>query len=116
MHKFIVLLKRKPGTTQEEFINHYNNVHVTLAKKLFPRLVKKHIRNFPTNEIDAPYDAICEIWCESEQYLKEFIHMREKDPENEKLKILYEDELKFLDVNQIIFVPVNEFITDFTAE
>ena len=114
MFKFILLLKRKPGLSQEEFINHYNNVHIPMGTKLFPDQTRKHIRNFPIDVENAPYDCISEVFFDSEEAFNKFMAVYANNPDDERVKAIYDDESKFFDREKIIFIPVNEVVSDFT--
>ncbi len=87
MIKFTIILRRKSGTTQEQFVDHHRNVHATLFSslpevKLFVRrYVQAHamegrIAGLP----DSKIDGTTELWFddiaglagvfESENYMK----------------------------------------------
>ncbi|MDT3445374.1 MULTISPECIES: EthD domain-containing protein [unclassified Pseudofrankia] len=70
MLKVIMLLKRKPGLSLAEFIEHYESVHVPLVEKLATR-AKHYERHFlhPAGNVvlggepvEPEYDVITEIW------------------------------------------------------
>ncbi|WP_327241810.1 EthD domain-containing protein [Streptomyces sp. NBC_01320] len=67
----VLLLKRKPGTTKEQFRDHYNSVHAKMAEDCFRHVFDSYTRNLiltsgthastaPDGEAvdDSPYDAI----------------------------------------------------------
>lgn len=71
--KVIILLKRRPDISHEEFRHHYETVHSELAHKYVGHLLVEYRRNYPQliegsdQETDAPdmlhspYDAITEL-------------------------------------------------------
>ncbi|MBL7501500.1 EthD domain-containing protein [Frankia sp. CNm7] len=70
MIKVIMLLKRKPGLSLAEFVEHYENVHVPLVEKLATR-ARRYERHFlhPMGNVVAggdplepEYDVVTEIW------------------------------------------------------
>lgn len=118
MIKIIYFLKRKQGTTPEQFREHYESSHVVLAKKYVGHLIKDYIRNYPTfallnpSEIpegtepvpyDIGYDCITEMHVENEAAVAEMTRIF-NDPEINP--ILVEDELRFLERDQTVMIMV----------
>jgi hypothetical protein len=74
MFKIIMLLKKRADITREEFIEHYDNVHVPFMHGLVPQGAAVHRRNFvvPKRDADAgaesdsagECDAIVEVFYE----------------------------------------------------
>jgi EthD domain-containing protein len=74
MFKIIMLLKKRADITREEFIEHYDNVHVPFMHGLVPQGAAVHRRNFvvPKRAADAgaetdpgsECDAIVEVFYE----------------------------------------------------
>ena len=62
MFKLIVLLKKKPGFTDEEFARYWLETHAPLAKKLpaLRRYVVNVVRSPPAREPD--YHGVVELW------------------------------------------------------
>ncbi|MPZ14671.1 MAG: EthD family reductase [Chloroflexi bacterium] len=63
MVKFVVVVRRKPGTTHAEFRRRFDEIHVPLARRL-PNLVR-YVRNFPTDDPLRPppgWDAVVELY------------------------------------------------------
>jgi uncharacterized protein (TIGR02118 family) len=61
--KFMVLMKRKPGLSREEFKKYYEEVHAPAALKRFP--IKKYVRNYvvvPPGAPDPGFDCVTEFW------------------------------------------------------
>ena len=69
MLKVIALLTRKRGMSRNDFIMHYESMHVPLVRKLFPQILD-YRRNYVelSGAIIAPdaappdFDSITEIW------------------------------------------------------
>lgn len=119
MVKIIYFLKRKNGTTHEQFRQHYESSHVLLAKKYIGHLLKDYIRNYPSfallnpSEIpegtepqpyDIGYDCITEMYVENQEAIQEMTRIF-NDPEINP--ILVEDELKFLERDQTVMIMVD---------
>ena len=71
MPKMVILIKKKPGMSREDFINHYETSHAVLGKRLLGHLWTKYVRNYPVslmayqpeeNSVDDTYDAVTETW------------------------------------------------------
>ena len=126
MVKIIMLIKKRPDLTREEFMDYYDNVHVPLMHKILSRGAAIHRRNFvipnvadigAADNIDAStehdYDVICEVFYEdretAESVMRDF-----EDPEIRRL--CEEDEAKFqlrgsikryiVDVHETVFRPI----------
>lgn len=119
MFKIIYFLKRKNGTTPEQFREHYESSHVVLAKKYIGHLLKDYVRNYPTfallnpSEIpegteptpyDIGYDCITEMYVESQADIDEMTRIF-NDPEVNP--VLVEDELRFLERDQTVMIMVD---------
>lgn len=103
MPKLIILIKRKPGMTREEFEHHYETSHAVFGKRTQGHLWDKYVRNYTTalleyqpeaNDSDDSYDAITEIWVKDDAALEEMGRII-NEPENNKWVL--EDEEKFQD-------------------
>jgi hypothetical protein len=76
MFKIIMLLKKRADITRQEFIDHYDNVHVPLMHRLLPQGAAVHRRNFVVPKqgvgagaesaaaIERECDAIVEVFYE----------------------------------------------------
>jgi uncharacterized protein (TIGR02118 family) len=73
MFKVMVMIKRKPGMSMEDFIAYYENHHAPLGASKVPNL-KRYVRHFIRpygNEVygadaEPPYDVLTEIWFDDE--------------------------------------------------
>ncbi|GAB2810146.1 hypothetical protein GCM10027073_48220 [Streptomyces chlorus] len=103
----VLFLKRKPGTTKEEFAAHYNRIHAKMAQDCFGHLYDSYTRNLvrssgehaSTSDTNAsvgddPYDAITVITFRDREALAGMQRLVQ-DPD--QLAAFLDDEDKFLD-------------------
>jgi len=67
MVKQVVLVKRKQGSSRDEFIRHYEDVYAPLIVKHAPS-IKRYVRNYIVSRLDAEgmdFDCITEVWYDS---------------------------------------------------
>jgi hypothetical protein len=118
--KAIVLLKRKPGLTHEQFRHHYETVHAQLAHKYLGHLFVEYRRNYPeTREEDAlqgvlsflqsPYDAITELRFPNREAFEESQRIM-ADPVIGK--IFADDEENFMDRSEFRVFTCDEVASD----
>jgi uncharacterized protein (TIGR02118 family) len=76
-YKILLLMKRRPGTSMEEFRDYYENNHAPLAEPYttaLTRYVRRYIvpQTHPeTGPVDElPYDVITEMWFDDEELFK----------------------------------------------
>lgn len=114
MLKMVILIKKKPGMSREDFIHHYETSHAVLGKRLLGHLWTKYVRNYPLslmeyqpeeNTIDDSYDAITEIWFKDQSAVDEMARII-NIPDN-NLEILADEE-KFQDRLQTRLLMVEE--------
>jgi len=114
MVKSVTLIKRKPGTSREEFMRYYEEVHAPLGLKHFPTF-RRYVRNYviPTPGAPEPdFDCITEIWfddLEGARAVTDAMGGYQDDGgggyETEIGRIFREDEEKFMDrVNRVSFL------------
>jgi uncharacterized protein (TIGR02118 family) len=61
--KFVVVVRRKPGTTHAQFRRYFDEIHAPLARRL-PSLVR-YVRNFPADDpLRRPpdWDVVVELY------------------------------------------------------
>lgn len=117
MLKAIVLLKRKPGLTPEEFRDHYENRHVPLVRRTLTT-IGRYTRNYlDTQSLSAgreegasggpvPYfDVITEVWFADQAAYDGFVEALSDPAVSETLR---EDEERFLDRSIIQTYSVQE--------
>lgn len=76
-YKILLLMKRRAGTTVEQFRDYYENHHVPLCAKYssgVSRYIRRYINPLPhpeTGPVDElPYDVITELWFDDEATFK----------------------------------------------
>ncbi|MES2272299.1 MAG: EthD domain-containing protein [Pseudomonadota bacterium] len=128
MIKIIYFLKRKEGTTPEQFRAHYEASHSLLAKRYIGHLLQDYVRNYPTFALlnpsnipegttpepyDIGYDAITEMYVADQAAIDEMGRIF-NDPKINP--ILVEDELKFLDRDKTVMIMVEAVNTGIREE
>lgn len=115
MPKIVILIKKKPGMSREDFINHYETSHAVIGKRLLGHLWTKYVRNYPMslmeyqpedNSVEDSYDAVTEIWLKDQAAVDEMSRII-NIPENNK--IILEDEEKFQDRLATRLLMVEEY-------
>jgi len=77
MLKQVLLLKRRPGMSREEFIDYYENHHSKLVEP-FMTQARRYVRRYVTPQknpitgavVELDFDVITEIWWDSREDLK----------------------------------------------
>ena len=118
MLKSITLIKRKPGLSREEFIKHYEEVHVPLSLKHFPTF-RRYVRNYvvaPFGTEEPDFDCIMEVWfddVEGAQAVSDALggYNALGGYETELGQIFREDEEKFMDRGSRIAFLVDERVS-----
>ena len=106
MVKVIVMLKKKDGLTQEEFLRYWEQEHGPLVMKLLPG-VKRYVQNHavrPALGRELQIDGIVELWfedTESSRAAADFI-------KSDEGKAIRDDEDKFLDRSKMVFFTAEE--------
>ncbi len=110
MIKTIALMKRKPGIPREEFVTHYEDVHVPLSLRLLPwfrHYVRNHVRRVITPS-EFGFDCLSQFWFDSlddAMKLMEFVQSDDGLP-------IREDEQNFLDTSATTPFLVDEKSSD----
>ena len=70
MFKMIILLKKRPGLTADEFAKYWLDTHAPLAQKMpgLRRYVVNVVRRPPNREPD--YDGVVELWFDDVDSMK----------------------------------------------
>ena len=107
MVKLIIIMKRKPGLTQDEFAKYWIEVHGPLVLKVIPGIVK-YVQNHRVklNDREPAYDGIAELWFKD---LESFKHVN-KWYRSDEGKALRDDEAKFMDVGKMINYVCEELV------
>jgi EthD domain len=116
--KMIVLFRRKPELTREQFCDHYEHHHAPLALKLFPYM-KEYRRNYIRQDVThrrteaasaavtLAYDVITEIVFTTDADYRRMVHdMTDAVIRDQVIT----DELRFLDRSATVV-----FLTDDSA-
>lgn len=106
MIKLMLLMRRRPGTSREDFRSYYEGNHAPLAASVMSRCVK-YVRNFVSEEPTGPqdFDAITEFWFEIEgPYSVNRHQLADKDVQS----LLAEDEARFMDRTSMRVIVVEE--------
>ena len=112
MIKSMTLIKRKPGLSREEFIQHYEEVHAPLALKHFPtftRYARNYVITLPGAE-EPDFDCITEIWfddIEGAMAVTEVLG----DYNTEIGRIFLDDEERFMDRGSRVSFLVDERVS-----
>ena len=105
MIKVMILLKKKPGFTDDEFIEYWNKKHGPLAVKMLPgvrKYIQNHLIKMPGVKYEA--DGIAELWFDDMDAFQKFMEWRETDAAKE----LREDEERYLDRSKLVRFIVEE--------
>ncbi len=109
MIKFTILLKKRQGLTQEEFVQYHKNNHGPLFKSLpeVQQYVRRYVQGH-TQPVDLPgmpppaYDGTTELWFDDiEAIAKLFTAPR-------YMELIRPDEEKFLDLHGCGFLVCTE--------
>lgn len=95
MYKLILLVKRKPGLTHEEFRAHYEANHAPLARRSLPHL-HRYVRNFLAafpGQPEPEFDCITEFWFETRDAMETSMTWAR----SEEGQVLARDEELFMD-------------------
>jgi len=114
MFKAMVLLKRKPGMSMQDFIDHYETRHAPLGVKYQTRM-KRYIRHFlhpapyPLDgvKLEPEYDVLTELWFDDRRSYDEGMALMTAEEAN---RVLSEDEQRFLDLSKsrLAFIEEHE--------
>lgn len=98
MVKYIVMLRRKPGLTKQQFLKHWKEVHGPLVARISPG-IKKYIQSHPLEVpgIECEIDGIAELWFDNLEDLLRWRAWRN----TEAGKPLNEDEAGLIDMSQV---------------
>ena len=122
MFKQIIIVKRKPGMSIDEFKHHYENVHGPLAAEKLPFLTgyrRNYLTPIPVDGFDewafnqqeyvVGYDAIIELeWENKEKYLESMAVVQGEAGEE-----FARDEEEFLDRSSMVCFFAETYETEF---
>jgi hypothetical protein len=112
MFKSVFLLKRKPGTTMEEFKAYYETSHRMLGERVLPT-AERYVRRYLTPYSPDPgaladeqeFDVITEIWFKDRATFETAIAGLGEPATAQEIM---EDEQRFMDRSRIRFFTVEE--------
>jgi uncharacterized protein (TIGR02118 family) len=103
MIKVVYCITKKPGLTDEEFFDYWENVHGTIGARIprLRRLVQSH-RMLITGDSRPPeYDGVAELWFDDMDALR----AARRSPE---WKASSDDEANFVDPNKVAYFVAHE--------
>jgi len=109
MVKVMVLLKRKPGLSRQEFSRRYEEVHVPLVLSHF-RTMRRYVRNYvitPPGVEEPDFDCITEVWFDNMEELKAASKFYESDVG----EVIRNDEERFIDRSNMLSFGVQEMVS-----
>ncbi|MGD9602913.1 MAG: EthD domain-containing protein [Gammaproteobacteria bacterium] len=115
MFKVMILIRRKPGMSMEEFIRYYETSHAPLGASKVPNM-KRYVRHFLRpygnavygTDPASQYDVVTELWFDDEaDFQRGMAYLTEP----ETARIIGEDEEKLFDKSSIRFYVVEEHET-----
>lgn len=105
MFRLFVVTKRNPSLTMEQFMEHYENTHVPMNKRLYPQM-RRYVRNYlkpvdadMPSDAEAPFDCITEAYFNSEADFRSVLTDMENNSENTEEHL--EDEEKLFDRSRV---------------
>jgi hypothetical protein len=121
MLKVMLMMKRNPGLSLEEFIEHYERVHVPLALTNARNLVhyeRHYLRPgrfvpFGDELIEPDYDVITELWYDSETTFESQQELLRRHPE--VLADIVADEENLFDRSKSRFAYVEDHVSDLSG-
>ncbi|MET0985575.1 MAG: EthD domain-containing protein [Steroidobacteraceae bacterium] len=126
MIKIIVLIKRNPKLTKEQFQAHYEGVHANLALQYIRPFLLDYRRSYPLSSfsyfdaVEAPgevsrqaydYDCITELWV-ADRPAMEAMFAKLSEPATRKT--IAEDEERFLDPKSVVMITCEEHRSSIT--
>lgn len=101
LYKHSAFLVRKEGMSHDEFLDHWENEHVPLAREI-PGVVR-YARVVPTDPQSSEFDGVAELYFEELDALRAGLgheSSRDYDPEHPKANAPREDVDNFLDIGE----------------
>lgn len=107
--KFVILMKRRPGMTQAEFIEYHRTSHAKtfMADPTMRRLCRKYVLSHPVQAGgggigESPFDGVAEVWFDTVEDL------REAFSSHTYMANVRTDELKFIDLENSVNLVTEE--------
>jgi len=100
MIKSFTLIKRISDLTQKEFLQYWREEHGPLVAKIVPRF-RKYAQCHPVKVsgpgVQSGLDGIAQMWWDTLESFQDYLSWRQ----SEKGIVLKQDEVKFIDTNQL---------------
>jgi uncharacterized protein (TIGR02118 family) len=105
--KLIVMMKRKPGLTRDEFSKYWKEIHAFVALKNIPGLVK-YVQNHQVklNDREPAYDGIAELWFKDLESFRDMGKWYKSDAG----RVLRDDEARFMHTGKVVSYVCEEFV------
>lgn len=105
MIKLVYCISKKSGLTDEEFFNHWQNVHGPIGARIprLRKLVQSHRLIVPGDRHQHDYDGVAELWFDDMAALL----AARQSPE---WKASTEDEANFVDPNKVAYFVSEEHV------
>lgn len=106
MIKLMIMVRRNPAMTHQEFRDHLSQKHSRLVRdcEASARYVRKYVQSYRTREQlgASDFDGAAELWFDNAQDMQLFF----SDPEY--LEIVRPDEARFADLENCVFLVTEE--------
>ncbi|WP_028221891.1 EthD domain-containing protein [Paraburkholderia oxyphila] len=113
MLKLVIVVKRKPGFSPQEFRDYLSTKHAAIVRECpaSQKYIRKYVQSYAlpialregsTESLDQPFDAVSELWFDSVEDIKSFF----SDPDY--LATVRPDESRFSDRDNCVFFVTEE--------
>jgi len=105
MIKLVYCITKKPGLTDQEFFDYWENVHGPIATRMpgLRRLVQSRRLNIPGDKYEADYDGMAELWFDNVDALL-------ASRESPEWRASGEDEANFIDPDKVAYFVSQEHV------
>jgi uncharacterized protein (TIGR02118 family) len=114
MYKMMVLLRRKPNMSMQDFIEYYETRHAPMARELLPE-IREYRRNYvlntgPRSNGPGPgFDVVTEMYFDSAAAAEGMYDRLQKDPELSRR--FREDEAQLFDTSSFTTLTLDERVS-----
>jgi uncharacterized protein (TIGR02118 family) len=118
MYKMMVLLKRKPNMSMEDFIRYYEMHHAPMARELLPE-IREYRRNYVlgtgprSNGPDLNFDVVTEMYFDNHDAADSMYARLKSDPELSRR--FREDEAQLFDPSSFTTISLDERVSELRA-
>lgn len=114
MYKLMLLIKRKPGVSKQEFVDYYESSHSKLGERFLRGNAIKYTRRylFPLageSASNPPFDVAMEMWFKDEKQHQLLI---EACSSEDVANMIAQDEAKFQDREKTLVFRIEEHESD----